>query len=136
MLWPSARRELEAFKGLMILVAGEWSSQWNREVFTVDASLTGYCIEKSIWPHIDVSSVGRTRERWRYKMGGEKARSHALALGGFTLCEDGHLLRDSDGEFVHIPADLRDQAESLKFEKVQMFLKFLPGYLQVQTGRR
>ena len=72
-LWPSARRELEAFKGLMILVAGEWSWQWSREEFMVDTSLTGYCIEKSIWSHVDVSSVGRIRERGRYKMGGEKS---------------------------------------------------------------
>ena len=57
----------------MTLVAGEWSWQRSREVFMVDSSLTGYCIEKSIWSHDDVSSVGRIRERGRYKMGGEKS---------------------------------------------------------------
>ena len=109
--------ELEAFKGLMILVAGEWSWQWSQEVFMVDASLTGYSIENSIWSHSDFSSVGRVRERGRYRMGGEKARSHALALGGLALGADGHLLRDSCGEFVQIPIGVCDHVEALKFEE-------------------
>ena len=51
-------------------------------------------------------------------VGGEKARTSALALGGFALGTDGHILRDSDGEFVRVPTDVRDKVEALKFEEI------------------
>ena len=52
--------------------------------------------------------------RWAVK----KVRRHALTLGGFALSILGHLFRDSDGDFVRVPADLRDQVEAFKFENI------------------
>ena len=104
----------------------------------VDVSLTGYCIGKSIWSQTEVSSIRRMRELGRYKMGGEKKKNVAtlFALGGFALGDDGNLLRNSEGEFVSVPADIRDQVEALKFEENPYSLKFLPSFLQAQIGKR
>ena len=112
----------------MCLVVGEWQWKWNTHVMMVDASSKGFSIEKSVWSYSEVSGVGRVREKGRYRLGGEQARSHALALGGFVLGDGGELLRDSEGQLVRVPNDVKDEIAALKYSKNSSFPE-VPSYL-------
>ena len=63
-LWISARAELEAFVGVMILIESDWARPWLSGVLASDASLYGAA--QSFWNPSDVATVGRVPEvrRW------------------------------------------------------------------------
>ena len=88
-LWPTVVEDLRAFRGLIPYLVSDWSSPWNRMVFSSDASEEGYGVTASIWPERWVKSVGRERERDRflltYSIG---ARASALKLDPDNVVPD------------------------------------------------
>ena len=58
-LWISARAELEAFVGVMILIESDWARPWLSGVLVSDASLSVFGAAKSFWTPSDVAAVGR-----------------------------------------------------------------------------
>ena len=87
LVWQSVRYEFAAFAGLMVLVVAPWDMKWSTSVYATDASLTGYGVAKSEWVAEDVAATGRVSEMRRWKLGAEKARSHALVAAGFVMNE-------------------------------------------------
>lgn len=98
------------------MVVGKWAWPWSQQVFMVDASLSGFSIERSVWSYGDISKVGRVKERRRYKMGAQKARRNALTLGGFALDEHGGLLRDSLSDYVKVPKDIQVELDAAGYD--------------------
>ena len=84
-LWKSVREEFRCFRGCMIYCFADWQLRWTNMVYSVDSSLHGFGIVKSIWEEDDVKAVGRVPERMRYKLDGEQARWCALSAAGFKL---------------------------------------------------
>ena len=66
-IWPAARAELVAFKGLLPLLETSSDAPWSDYVTQSDASDSGWGICTSRWPVESVASVGRVRERDRWK---------------------------------------------------------------------
>ena len=66
-LWPSVRRELECFLGLMITLVASWELQWNGVACATDACEEGFgvCL-RALGPDI-ASRYGRVRERERFR---------------------------------------------------------------------
>jgi hypothetical protein len=93
----------------MVFVVSDWWWQWSTHVFSVDASLSGYGIVKSIWDLGDVREVGRTSERSRFRLGGVSARSAALNSAGFVLNEFGKISKDQFGYPIQMPVTLQDE---------------------------
>ena len=84
-LWDSVRRELWAFRSLMIYLHSDWWRPWNPLVSSSDASLEGYGISTSFWKPSDVAACGRRLERSRFKKAASTAaRDHALTSAGFV----------------------------------------------------
>ena len=84
-LWASARRELEVFRGLLVLLVSDWWTPWNRDVLASDASLTGYGVASSRWTVAEVSRIGRVRERDRFlDPSVVSARRSAIRASGLT----------------------------------------------------
>ena len=78
------REELEAFDGLMPLLAAEWRRPWLPAVLSCDASLTGWGIARSWWGALSAGDCRRTAERSRFvRSGGVPARRRALEGAGF-----------------------------------------------------
>ncbi|CAK0858238.1 unnamed protein product [Prorocentrum cordatum] len=105
-LWPEARQELEAFRGLLIFLESDWTLQWNDLVAATDSSLEAGAVSTTHWPRSLVAEVGRAQERTRFREpaavetdgadGGAPAarrgaREAALEAAGFW--------RDADGEW-------------------------------------
>ena len=133
LLWASARRELEAFCGLMILLVSPWWLPWNREVQPTDASESGWGIATSMWEAPDLQRVGRLLERARFKRtGGASAREAALASAGLERGEDGcwrpgAAFEDLDG--------LEDWAVDPRYEEVPARLLAADRWRIVRHGR-
>ena len=117
-LWPSVRKELEAFRGCLFLLSQDWWRQWNRNVTSSDSSLGGFGCCHAWWPKTVVAKVGRVQERSRFKRSaGHSARESALTAAGFhydgaawgrvdhvtakRLCELGW---EVDSSFEEVPA--------------------------------
>ena len=84
-LWDSVRRELWAFRSLMIYLHSDWWRPWNPLVSSSDSSLEGYGISTSFWKPSDVAACGRRLERSRFKKAASTAaRDHALTSAGFV----------------------------------------------------
>ena len=121
-LWPSVRRELEVFRGLMIYLQTDWWKPWNNLVSSSDSSLEGYGVSVSYWDPEVVASCGRRLERARFRRPATTAaRDHALTSAGFVkdevtdlwkkkLMSDEDLLKESGWEanpdFEEIPSHL------------------------------
>ena len=87
-LWESVRRELWAFRSLMIYLHSDWWRQWNPLVSSSDSSLEGYGVSTSFWKTSDVAACGRRLERSRFKKAASTAaRDHALTSAGFVKDE-------------------------------------------------
>ena len=98
-LWESARRELEAFLGLMPLLRSDWARPWATEVSATDASLSGYGACSSEWDRQEVARHGRVSERSRFRTpGAENAREHALVA--HPLAEENYVGVEDDLENV------------------------------------
>ena len=72
-LWISARAELEAFVGVMMLMRQIGPCRGSL-VFASDASLSGYGAAQSFWSISDISAVGRIPEVRRWRCGAVPAR--------------------------------------------------------------
>ena len=84
-LWDTARAELSAFAGLMIFLRADWWRPWNNMVCSSDASLTGFGVCTSFWDRVDVQSVGRQKERNRFRRKeSHSARESSLTAAGFV----------------------------------------------------
>lgn len=84
-LWDTARAELSAFAGLMIFLRADWWRPWNNMVCSSDASLTGFGVCTSFWNRVDVQSVGRQKERNRFRRKeSHSARESSLTAAGFV----------------------------------------------------
>ena len=84
-LWPTVRRELLAFKGILFLLNQDWWRPWNCLVTSSDSSLTGYGICHAWWPRSQVQETGRNSERSRFRrVGPHSAREAALQAAGFV----------------------------------------------------
>ena len=57
-LWISARADLEASVGVMILKESDWARPWLSGVLASDASLSVYGVAQSFWYPSDVPVVG------------------------------------------------------------------------------
>jgi hypothetical protein len=132
-LWTSVREEFLAFVGLMVLVVAPWDMEWSPAVYATDASLTGYGVARAEWLTSEVAEVGRVSERRRWKLGAEKARSHALTAAGFMLGEDGNVLKGEDGCPLEVPQDVREDLGALRWTAEADFPE-VPGPLL--EGRR
>ena len=82
--WSSCREELACFMGTMVLIESDWARGWMPEVYSADASLSGYGIATACWEGHDVASVGRVHEMSRWRLGASGARRHALELAGLS----------------------------------------------------
>ena len=99
-LWNSCREELVTFRGLLPLIVSDWWLPYNRWVQCSDASESGFGIAGSFWNLEALCSVGRCRERGRFRSeGAVDARRSALSAAGLgefltaegkdvTLCVD------------------------------------------------
>ena len=65
-LWPTCRAELEAFRGIMVLLCSSWRGGWSPLVIATDASESGYGVTGSFWKEHEVAEVGRGLERRRF----------------------------------------------------------------------
>ena len=92
-LWPSARAEMQAVKGLLLLVVADWWLPWTDIVGASDASEDGYGLCVARWPMNEVRAAGRTVERSRFRKGpGRSARDDYFEAAGFE--------KDDYGEWV------------------------------------
>ena len=118
-LWPTARQELERFRGLMPLLASEWSAEWSPLVMSTDASEEACGVTGSFWPPAVVAYHGRLSERRRFaRVASTQARSHfdlQCCLEAFDATslrtDEDKMLQESepwvvDPEFVEIPVGL------------------------------
>ena len=82
------RRELEAFRSLMIFLQSDWWRPWNTLVSSSDSSLEGYGVSTSFWDSEEVAACGRRLERSRFRRAAStSAREHALTSAGFVRDE-------------------------------------------------
>ena len=76
-LWPTARKELETFRGMMMMMSSAWTGGWSPLVLSTDASEFAYGVAGSFWPEPLVAQVGRVLERRCFRrMVSTQARSH------------------------------------------------------------
>lgn len=66
-LWPSVRKELYIFDGLIPLIFRDLCSSWSTSVYAVDASEYGLGATISEMPLGLVRQLGHYNERWRFK---------------------------------------------------------------------
>ena len=66
-LWKSVRKELEIFRGIVVLLFRCLDQPWSDSVVCTDACESGHAAVEGMWDVNDVESIGRWQERWRYK---------------------------------------------------------------------
>ncbi|CAK0892251.1 unnamed protein product, partial [Prorocentrum cordatum] len=89
-LWDSAREELRAFLGAMIFV-------------------------ESLWSLRGVAKVGRVPELSRHRLGGTRAREHAVEVAGFKVGpESGDVERDFLGQPARLDREAREILEAAR----------------------
>eukprot|EP00971_Amphidinium_carterae_P350194 6491429-Amphidinium_carterae.2 len=79
-LWPSVRKEIECFVGLLPLCYATCHAPWSCEVVCYDSCPEGRgcCFAGVEEPLIKQVSLLRERQRFKRTLGGEAARRHAL----------------------------------------------------------
>ena len=116
-LWDTARDELAAFQGCMAFLVSSWCLRWSPQVYSTDASLSGWCVSTSWWPSEVVKSTGRRRERGRFRaMPGTSARASALAAAGLEEMILSDLPRWR-GEQPLSPSTLKEPCDSLEIDR-------------------
>ncbi|CAK0804758.1 unnamed protein product [Prorocentrum cordatum] len=89
-LWPTARAEMVAFRGLMLLLRGDWALPWCPLVCLSDASEHGYAVSASLFEPAAVKEIGRVQGRSRFcRLGGHSARAHFFASNGIVMTSAG-----------------------------------------------
>ena len=100
LLWPSVRKELEVFRGLIFLQS-DWWKPWNQFVSSSDSSLKGYRVSTAFWPLTGVRTCGRRLGRSRFRRpASTAARAHALTSAGFIRDELSQQWRLIDEELI------------------------------------
>ena len=66
-LWPSVRKELDMFDGILPLIRRDLTAEWSQRVYAVDASEWGMGCTYSNIPQESVRHLGGFCERWRFK---------------------------------------------------------------------
>ena len=84
-LWITARAELKAFVGVMILMEADWARPWLPGVLASGAFLSGYGVAQSFWNPSDIAAVGRIPGVRRWRCGAVLARRHALESDCFRV---------------------------------------------------
>ena len=118
-LWPEVVEELVAFRGLMPLIRSRWDLPWSDTVRCYDSCDTGWGVASRTWEIDDITAVGRTLERSRFRrtVGGLAPRQAALRqLDPFSdratvLCDRPDPNRCEDlweirKDFLEVPARL------------------------------
>ena len=116
-LWPTARQELQAFRGLMPLLRSKWWLPWFGRPVATDASEFAYGVCFGSWPEGATATVGRVNERSRFRrLPGRSAREHFFAQSGIEQDDDGGWIRSEPAavewevaeDFPEIPLPLLD----------------------------
>ena len=116
-LWISARAELEAFIGVMILIEADRIRPRFPCVLASDASLSGFGVAQSFWSISDVSAVGRIPEVRRWRCGAVPARRHAFQSAGFRVDSlSGEVLRDGFGRPFSLDLEMVEILASERWE--------------------
>ena len=106
-LWISARAELEAFVGVLILMELYWARPWLSGVLASEASLSCYGVAQSFWNPSDVATVCRDPEVRRWRCGAVLSRRHAFERAGFRVdSRSGEFLRDCFGRPISLDPEL------------------------------
>lgn len=108
-LWPSVREELwAAFLALLPLLCAPLELPWNGEAKAVDASLRGFGILEASWGNEICASVGRWKERARFRgihAAADDPRDRALErAGGVMQPEEAQALAPDSG-FPEVPPE-------------------------------
>ncbi|CAK0884994.1 unnamed protein product, partial [Prorocentrum cordatum] len=91
-------KEIEMFRGLLVLKVQDWRRPWNCCALKTDASESGRGMAQSFWPRKVVEQVGRLPERVRFRSAqGRPARGSVLAVASPALDSSG-VLRVFDEE--------------------------------------
>ena len=94
--WAFIVSELKAVKGILFLLAQDWS--WNRLVLSSDSSLSGYGVCQAWWPKLEVERCGRRLERSRFiRTSSHSARETALLSAGLVQNEAGRWTSPTSG---------------------------------------
>ncbi|CAK0856443.1 unnamed protein product [Prorocentrum cordatum] len=89
-LWPTARAEMVAFRGLMPLLRGDWTLPRCPLVCLSDASEHGCAVSASLFEPAAVKEIGRVQERSRFRrLGGHSARARFFASNGIVMTSAG-----------------------------------------------
>ena len=114
--------------GIKVLIEAAWARGWMPEVYSADASLSGYGIATSCWDGHGVASVGRVHESGRWRLGASCARRHALELAGFVVDEDGDVCRDAFGQPLELDSEMRTIVSSESWQPAADFPE-VPAHL-------
>ena len=88
-LWPSVKKELEIFRGLMALGTADLFAPWDSGGFCTDACLSGYAVMRGDLSALEASGIGRCDERWRFRRGdGAKVAPRSRALDTSAVFSD------------------------------------------------
>ena len=120
----------------MPLAVSSWITPWSPVAYMVDASLTGYGIQSANLGSQTVGSIGRVRERSRWRLGAEQARACSLEAAGYALNEDGELERDEHGNLIKLNSELLDQIHRNRWESNDEFPEIPAKCLNKDLWRR
>ncbi|CAE7560259.1 UPF1 [Symbiodinium sp. CCMP2592] len=96
-LWPSVVREIEVFRGAMVLGVADLRASWDPKVYCTDACPSGYAVLERHLGSSSAREVGKEDERWRYYRCESQPPPRAAALG--DVLEDVRtVLPDVEGE--------------------------------------
>ena len=128
-LWPSAREELEAFLGVMVMIDADWLRTWLPGVLASDSSLTGFGVSQATWSSEEVAAVGRVPEVRRWRLGATPARQHAFECAGFKVDPvSGDVVRDNFGKPVALEQELLEVLSAERWE-VDQYFEEVPSHL-------
>lgn len=121
-LWKSVAKEMQIFRGVMVLGVANIFSQWDNQVLCTDACLSGYAVLESCHSSQVAADLGRNDERWRFRReDGQKVAPRAEALDTSKVFEDVRTVKpDIEGEvfgdfqlvptFPNVNPDLMDKS--------------------------
>ena len=103
-LWPSVARELQLFRGLMPLGTADIFAEWDYSPICTDACLTGYAVMESCHSAQVAATMGRSDERWRFRLGqGTRVAPRVAALDTAQVFSDPLSVKPTiDGEIDRV----------------------------------
>ena len=79
-LWKSVAKEMQIFRGVMVLGVANICSQWDNQVLCTDACLSGYAVLESCHSSQVAADLGRNDECWRFRREDGKKWPHVQRL--------------------------------------------------------